>query len=647
MHKYKILFAEDSAEDVELAEMELRRAGMDFESKRVESKPEFLNELISFKPDVVISDYNLPGFTGMDILKLVLENSPLTPVIIQTGSLNEEIAVGCMKAGAFDYVLKEKMLKLPYSVKEARERSIILKQHKKSQVALKASEEKYKALFTSIAQGVIYFTSEGLISTINPAACKMFRLKNCCKYTLDELHQQWDIFTEEDQPFDLRNYFKVDSVSELSSILDFILKARNKESGEEIWLSLDIMPQHLIKVSDHFEALAIFDDITERKKAEMKLLTAMRKAEESDRLKTAFLANLSHEVRTPMNAILGFSDLLSNYIGENEEEQIYIHTIQDNSMKLLGVITDIIEMSKIETEEIVIYNSEIDLASVKLFVIERFYSVANAKGIELSVLGFSKDILVQIDEQKFRKIIFSLLDNAFKFTDTGKITLECKLLEKQIEIHVTDTGCGIPAGNEKIIFERFRQVDESFSRRHGGTGLGLSIARAYVEAMGGVILCHPADKGSHFQFNIPVNWKSTNRDNPQFDYYMNFPDYSGYKFLIAEDDPTNFAYLSKLLTPTHVEIIYASNGYEAIEEFKENKSVDLILMDIKMPIMDGYEASERIRQLDADIPIIATTAYAMSGDKEKCISAGCNAYISKPLKKNELFEVINKYLSLS
>lgn len=642
MTKYKLLFAEDVPEDMELAEHELRKSGLNFESRRVDNQFDFIKQLNSFHPDLIISDYSMPTFTGMDALKIVKDYSPYIPVIIHTGSINEETAVNCMKAGAFDYVLKEKILRLPYAVREAIDKSSILKQNKESQIALKTSEEKYKRLFNSISQGVFYIHENGQISMINPSAKDIFKL-NCDNFKIEDFQSEWEFFSDNGSMIDLKaSLLDNKEVSQIKK--EFILKAVRKKDNLVKFLLINIIRE--AEESDElFKVLVVIEDISLRKKFEEDIIQAKIKAEESDKLKTAFLANLSHEVRTPMNAILGFSQLLSDF-SLDADAHFFIQTIQENSVKLLGIITDIIEISKIETEQVVLYKNDFELDSLQKYIHEFYKSPAESKGLNLLTSGFEKNIIITSDEQKVKKVLSCLIDNAIKFTDSGIIRVSCSLHQNSLEIHVVDTGIGISSDNENLIFERFRQGDEGYNRKHGGTGLGLSISKAYIEAIGGKILYQPSGKGSDFSFYIPVQWKHSVHDQvlPNSD---SIPDYSSFTFLIAEDDATNFTYIIKLLAPTGANIIGASDGEDAIEKYNNNKTIDLILMDIKMPIMNGYEATAEIRKTNQSIPIIATTAYAMSGDKEKCLESGFNNYISKPIKKTELFEVISNSLSIN
>ncbi len=645
MTRYKILFAEDVPEDMELAELELRKAGIEFDSIRVDNRNDFIENLINFKPDVVISDYSMPSFTGMDALKIVLEYSPYTPVIIHTGSINEETAVKCMKSGAFDYILKEKILRVPFAIKEAYDKSRILKQNREAQNALKSSEERYKRLFNSITQGVFYVHGDGRISMINPSAMNIYGL-SAEHISIEDFLTEWQFFFDDGTAVDLWKYASRNSYDTSKPVDHIIIQATHKESGAQKFLSINIIPE-LDNENEQFRALVVTEDITYRKMFERDLIQAKTHAEESDKLKTSFLANLSHEVRTPMNAILGFSQLLSDLDTADEDEKFFIHTIQENSVKLLGIITDIIEISKIETEEITISRNEFDLESLQHNINDYYKNSAEAKGLNLLTIGFDNNIILYSDEQKIVKVISCLIDNAIKFTEEGVIRITCMMKPDAIEVHVVDTGVGIPPQNEKIIFERFRQGDEGYNRKHGGTGLGLSISKAYVEALGGHLFYKPAGKGSDFGFHIPLKWRQIYINNPFITEHQNNPDYSSQTFLIAEDDPTNFAYIVRLLAPTSVNLIAASDGEDAVQKFNENPNINLVLMDIKMPFMNGYEATAKIRESNETVPIIATTAYAMSGDKERCLQSGFSGYISKPINRVELFDIIAKFLSIN
>ena len=392
--------------------------------------------------------------------------------------------------------------------------------------------------------------------------------------------------------------------------------------------------------------LEIFQDITERKIAEERIKNARDKAEESDKFKTAFLHNISHEIRTPMNAIVGFSTLLGEPDVDAQSKQSYIETIMQSSNNLLGIISDIMDFSNIEANLIKITKSEINLNSKIKSLWNQFLPRANQKGIQLICETgiLNSDVLIVTDGTKLSQIISNLICNAIKFTEIGYVKVSYYLKDNLIEFCVSDTGIGIPQKYHEKVFERFYQVDETFSRFHEGTGLGLAISKAYVELLGGKIwLSSEPDQGTSFFFTIPferyIN-KPENSDknsvNEEFNSFVNKT------ILVAEDIDSNFKLISYFLSKTNATIIRASNGMEAVREFLTNKNVDLIIIDIKMPIMDGYSATKQIREKDAHIPIIAQSAYV--SDRDIAIQSGCSGFISKPFDKKGLLKVISDFI---
>jgi PAS domain S-box-containing protein len=392
--------------------------------------------------------------------------------------------------------------------------------------------------------------------------------------------------------------------------------------------------------------LEIFQDITERKVAEEEIKNARDKAEESDRLKTAFLHNISHEIRTPMNAIVGFSSLLGEPDVDAHSKQSYIDIIMQSSNNLLGIITDIMDFSNIEANLIKITKSEINLNSKIKSLWNQFIPRANLRGIQLICETgiLDSDLLIVTDGTKLSQIISNLICNAIKFTEKGYVKVSYTLKDNFIEFCVSDTGIGIPQKYHEKVFERFYQVDETFSRFHEGTGLGLAISKAYVEILGGKIwLSSQPDQGSSFFFTIPLERdvnKSENTDkNDVGEASISLVNKT---ILVAEDIDSNFKLISYFLSKTNATIIRAINGMEAVRESLTNKNIDLIIMDIKMPIMDGFSATKQIREKDAHIPIIAQSAYV--SDSDIAIQSGCSGFISKPFDKKGLLKIICDFI---
>ena len=384
---------------------------------------------------------------------------------------------------------------------------------------------------------------------------------------------------------------------------------------------------------------------------EMQLKIAKDQAIESDRLKTSFLANMSHEIRTPMNGIIGFSQLLEDEELTPERRKTFIDVIHSSTNQLLAVINDVIDFSKIESGQLAINSVTINLHQLlsNLFITyENERKLKNKFDIQIKLVeGFSPDESnIESDFIRLRQILGNLLGNALKFTNAGTIEFGYFIEESFIIFYVKDTGKGIAKNKLGIVFERFRQEEESPTRRFGGTGLGLSISKGLVELLGGKMWIESEEnKGSCFYFSIPyistVNSILNNNHEKDSKKELNL---KGKVILVAEDVELNIEYIKELLDGTGVEFLPAKNGQEAIDIFNSTNKIDLILMDIQMPIVNGYEAVLEIRKKNNQIPIIAQTAYAFAEDKQKCFDVGCNDYLRKPFLKKELLEKIAKFI---
>jgi PAS domain S-box-containing protein len=395
------------------------------------------------------------------------------------------------------------------------------------------------------------------------------------------------------------------------------------------------------------------EQLVNERTAELEL--AKNHAEESDRLKSAFLANMSHEIRTPMNAIVGFSNFLKDADLTIEEKEEYVHQINSNSDTLLHLIDDILDLSKIEAGQLTINNKSFDINKLLTNLDEVFHEKLNKqynKNIQLRLVqGYNESSLdIFSDQLRVQQIISNLIDNAIKFTDSGYVEYGYLLIEDankpRISIYVKDTGIGLSPDQISHIFNRFTKV-ENFKKFYRGTGLGLAICKNLANLLSGEIAVESElGKGSTFYFTLPFNnIKSipdtkTKSESKQVSNY----NWSGKTILIAEDEKSNFRLLEVMLNKTNLIIIHAVDGIDAIQKF-ENNAIDLILMDIKMPIMNGLDATREIKKRKSTVPIVAQTAYAMQDDEKMSINAGCNEYISKPITQQKLFSLLSKYLS--
>ncbi len=374
---------------------------------------------------------------------------------------------------------------------------------------------------------------------------------------------------------------------------------------------------------------------------------------ESDHLKTAFLANMSHEIRTPMNGILGFTNLLQKPNLSGKEQQKYIKIIQKSGDRMLNTVNDIIDISRIESNQVKLSVSEVNINEQLKYFNSFFKPEAALKGIQLI---FNNDISEKNDKcltdfDKFNSILTNLIKNAIKYTNHGIIELGYNIKKDigstEFEFYVKDSGIGIPKDRQKAIFDRFVQADIDDKQANQGSGLGLAISKSYIEMLGGKIWVESeVGSGSTFYFTLPyvTDLNKENSGTTEILQQEDVTPISNLKILITEDDEISEEYIMIIVQKFAREIIIVDNGKEAIEACRKNPDIDLILMDIRMPEMDGYEATRQIRKFNIDVIIIAQTAFALSGDKEKAIAAGCNDHISKPIEEKLLSMLINKYV---
>lgn len=391
-------------------------------------------------------------------------------------------------------------------------------------------------------------------------------------------------------------------------------------------------------------------DITEQKNFEKELIFAKEKAEESDKLKSAFLSNMSHEIRTPMNGILGFSELLKEPGLTGEKQQEYIRIIEKSGARMLNIINDIVDISRIEANLMNVNIKETDINAKIEFIYIFFKPQVEEKGMQLLFKNTlpKKDATIRTDNEKVYSILTNLVKNAIKYSKEGAIEFGYLKKGEFLEFYVKDTGIGIPKDRQSAIFERFVQADISDKMARQGAGLGLSISKAYVVMLGGKIWVESEEGiGSTFYFTLPYNTapeeKIVVRKVVQVQDEKN--QIKNLKILIAEDDVVSEMLITIDVENFSKEILKARNGLEAIEVCRNNPDTDLILMDIQMPVMNGYEATRQIRQFNKEVVIIAHTAFGLSGDREKAIEAGCNDYIAKPIVKAELLALMQKYFN--
>lgn len=375
---------------------------------------------------------------------------------------------------------------------------------------------------------------------------------------------------------------------------------------------------------------------------------ARQKAEESAKFKSAFLANMSHEIRSPMNAILGLTSLLKLKYPKDQEYNEYLSYITKSGQQLLSLINDILDLSKMETGEISINIEAFSVIDLLNEVFQTHQPLAKEKGLHLNLdIIFSDDLWVKSDRAKVLQVITNLVSNGIKYTEYGQVKVGCSISDQNsLQFYVEDTGVGIPEDQKALIFDRFKRLDQT--KHVKGTGLGLAISKALTELLGGNIrVDEKSEGGSIFYFSIPYQ-----KANPDLIETSSTPDFEGKpifdnrKVLLAEDHDFNYIFLAQVLENVGLNVIRAHNGKEAIKII-QHEHIDLVLMDIKMPITTGYEAIQEIKKIKPQLPVIVQSAYALPDEKEKAYRCGCDNYITKPIDCQELFLKISLYIPQS
>ena len=448
------------------------------------------------------------------------------------------------------------------------------------------------------------------------------------------------------------------------------LNSENKRQKTQLWavsglLSILILASLVIfsafyqkrkaekKLAEHKTNLELLVD--SRTKELQKQISERKTAEESDKLKSAFLANMSHELRTPMNAIIAFSNFLREPELNDKRKNEYLDHITSAGDSLLRLIDDIIDIAKIESKQLKIFIQPTSLNRMlnELYKVFSEIRVKNKKKlIQFNLITDNKyNYIINTDTQRLKQVLSNLIENAFKYTDKGRIDFGFKLGEQSVTFFVSDTGVGIPKDKHDLIFNRFYQLSHNNNRKVGGTGLGLAICKNLIALLSGEIwLDSDTGKGSTFFIKIPVD-SIKKQPNPQFveeninnrKFLQQGYNWNNITILVAEDEDLNYKVLNTCLTRTNAHIIRAKDGASAIEICR-NQKVDLVLMDIQLPGLDGYTATQEIKKMNNRTPVIAQTSFAMTGEKEKCLQAGCDDFVSKPLNIDVLLKKIEHFI---
>ena len=587
---------------------------------------------------LVLLDLNLPDSTGKQTFDTIMKFAGNIPVVLVSGLQDEELSLSLIKEGAEDYILKQDLnsILLGKTVQYA----VIRKQVDEE---LKASKDFLDRIINSVALPIFVKDDQHRFCLVNDAFCSLLNLpvEKIIGTTGYEffLEEQMKVFIAKDQ-----EVFKtgLENVNE-ELLTDGTGKIKTLVTRKTLYTDAE---------GNKF-LVGVIDDITENRRKENELIISEKHAQESDRLKSAFLANMSHEIRTPMNGILGFASLLKEPNLTGEEQQKYINIIEKSGARMLNIINDIIDISKIEAGLMQVDIKESNINEQTEYIYTFFKPEVEAKGMHLFIRNSlpAKEAIIETDREKVYAILTNLVKNAIKYTNKGSIEFGYNIvvgtqgLAPILQFYVKDTGIGIPKGRQEAIFERFIQADIEDSKAQQGAGLGLAITKSYVGMLGGKIWVESQEGvGSCFYFTLPYITKPVLEIiDPQVSPSGKNDNIRKLKILIAEDDEVSEMLIDIAVKMFGKEILKVRTGVEAVETCRTNPDIDLILMDIRMPEMGGYEATKQIREFNKKVVIIAQTAYGLSGDRELSIESGCNDYIAKPINKDELMSIIQKY----
>ena len=393
----------------------------------------------------------------------------------------------------------------------------------------------------------------------------------------------------------------------------------------------------------------IVSEITERKRIEKQLKEAKLQAEMANNYKNQFLANVSHEIRTPISGMVGFASLLRKEDLDVETKKLYIDIIESSSKQLLNLVNDIIDISRIEAGELKMSKAPCELHKILKETETLFEQLKHARGkqnlkIRLNLSGKDEALFIVTDPDRLKQILINLIGNALKFTETGGVDFGYELENDRLKFYVSDTGIGMSEDDLKLVFERFKRTEQAH-KKYEGTGLGLAITKGLLDLLGGDISVHSeVGRGSVFTFTIPYEPAKPEQVKSRKEQVTDTGRLRGKKILIAEDEKINRMYLEIILKDLPIQIFWARNGLEAVEIFSENRDINLVLMDIKMPLMDGEEAMQKILAWKPGTRIVAQTANALSSDREKYLESGFVDHISKPIDKKQLIRIMEKWV---
>ncbi|MEI7499999.1 MAG: response regulator [Bacteroidota bacterium] len=645
-NKLKLLLVEDNESDGALVIRQLEKANYAVQYIRVESRQEIKEALEKEDWDIVISDFSLPQLTAHDSLKVLQESGKDIPFVVVSGTMGEATAVVMMKSGAQDYLMKDNLIRLAPAVGRELADARVRRERNRALLELRESEAKFRAIWenSTDAIGVLF---NGIHVFVNPAYVKLYGYD----YQEDLFGKSVLNLIAPDERNRIGDYIKLRPVN--STIPSEYETIGLKKDGTTFDVDIKVS---FFDYKNEKHTLAIIRDITQRKKIDERLrkellirTEAEKRAEESNLVKSSLMMNMSHEVRTPMNAILGFSSLISTESAE-EDIRLMAARIKTSGDRLLKTLDDILELAQLQSGSEVLTLVHAELNNEIQGIVKKFRPFADQKKLELK-LNTSGKLKACIDLRLFDKAICELLHNAIKFTAKGHVTVDLNIIPFQnrtgVEIRVSDTGIGISKTNHQVIFESFRQVSDGYNRSYEGTGLGLTLSKRIIELLNGELLIDSEiGKGSVFIIRLPVSESQpeTDVDSSVNEIYASDEREKTISkkirkplILLVEDNEDNI-FVTKEFCKNGYVVDAVTNGVDAIQRARE-KTYDVILMDINLGLgLDGLQTANEIKKIEKNqkTPIVAMTGFTLKEDRKHILSNGCDYYLGKPFTKNEI-----------